>query len=173
MQISSNIPEITRQLSELKDKLPTVFQQSLKICSAQMLSWAKQDFEKKTKGESVNGISWNSISREGARSRLRKLGSYRKASKSEKSQMIDQTVSQHSIGVDTGRLRNSLSIGNSENINVVTTSYAVIGTKISYADYFNRLRAIFGADFINSERQKKLESIINNSIDDAIGKEQL
>ena len=135
-----------------------------------MLSWAKQDFEKKSKGESVNGISWEAISREGARSRLRKLASYKKASKSEKSQMIDQTVSQHSIGVDTGRLRNSLSIGNAQNINEVTPDYIKIGTKISYAGYFDELRKIFGPDFINSERQKKLESIINKSVEEHLRK---
>jgi hypothetical protein len=163
MDFSHNIPDVDRQLASLRERLPEAFKHALKISSNQMLSWVKQDFEKKAKGNEVSGISWNPISREGARARLRKLGSYQKLDKAGKSKAIDGVLSQHSIGIDTGRLRNSFSIGNPENINEVTTDFIRIGTKISYAEYYDEKRPIFGDGFLDSSRQNRVEQIIHKA----------
>lgn len=163
---SDNINEVTAQLRQLRDKYPAILKDTMKIVGVQMLSWAKQDFEKRAKGDEAGGISWEPIGREGARSRLRKLGSYKKLDKASKTALIDQTVAQHTIGVDTGRLRNSLGVGSAESINEATESYVVVGTKNSIAEYYDEKRPIFGDGFISSGRVNQIEEIVEKKVED-------
>lgn len=167
---TDNINEVTAQLRQLRDRYPAILKDTMKLVGVQMLSWAKQDFEKKAKGQGAGGESWQPIGRGGARQRLRKLGSYQKLTKKEKTAAIDQTVGQHSIGVDTGRLRNSLSIGNTENLNEATDKYVIVGTKLSYAEYFDEKRPIFGDEFLSSGRVNQIAGIIGDQVSNYLKK---
>ena len=79
---------------------------------------------------------------------------------------IDGMMQRHEIGVDTGRLVNSFaSKAGADTILEVGRLSVTVGTRIQYAGYFDRLRPIWGPDFVDAGRQAELEAIVRKWLD--------
>ena len=101
--------------------------------------------------------------------------------------MVDKEVANHDVGVDTGRLIGSLQFGPTkgtygetfnddpiEKINMQTMTLTIgVGSAITYAKYFDKLRKIVGPKLITPERQRILEERIIKPNMERILKEEL
>lgn len=68
------------------------------------------------------------------------------------------------IGVDTGRLANSLKFGQRGNVYDVKTTSVTVGSHIEYAKFFDEKRPIFGPQFLNAERKQKLDKLVERVV---------
>ena len=106
---------------------------------------------------------------------LRKIQKNRAAIRKKQQAMIDKESSQYEIGVDTGRLVNSLTFGIKElasqqvkskpgekqpppAVLKIEPNAVTVGSALEYAAHFDAKRPIFGPNFITPERQKQLEN---------------
>lgn len=74
----------------------------------------------------------------------------------------------HKIGVDTGRLANSMKAGQPGHFRKTGGNAVTIGSQIKYAKFFDAVRPIFGPNFIDQHRQKALEDMAVRVYDRAI-----
>lgn len=118
------------------------------------------------------GIAWRFYE---ANPELRKIQKQRANVRKKQQALIDKEASQYEIGVDTGRLVNSLTFGIKElatqqvkgkpgdkqpppAILNIEPNAVTVGSALEYAAYFDAKRPIFGPNFITPDRQKQLEA---------------
>lgn len=99
----------------------------------------------------------------------------RQTIRNQRQKMFDRFAAARKIGVDTGRLANSLVFGKPGNLFTVSSASVTVGasaidtkTGKDYAVYFDEDRKIFGDGFITQERQEKLEGIVNRIFEKVI-----
>lgn len=106
---------------------------------------------------------------------LKRIRKQRASIRAARNKRTDAMLAKHEIGVDTGRLVNSLVFGVPELAAVrvpknageappkaefkVADSTVTVGSNLVYAPAFDRLRPIFPPGFISKERQEKLDEI--------------
>lgn len=88
---------------------------------------------------------------------------------------VKKEFARHEIGVDTGRLVNSLAFGKGGKnvpgqVFQIQGKSVIVGTIVSYAKNFDGRRPIFGAQFIDGGRKKSLEKLAHDAYDLAIRK---
>ncbi|MBX9770801.1 MAG: hypothetical protein K2X29_05495 [Candidatus Obscuribacterales bacterium] len=165
MVLQHNFGEIANRAVKLQKSLPLGFTSAFKEISVQILSWVRQDFEKLSKKDSVNGVSWNGITRGAIRKRHSRLAAYRSMDFKEKVQYNNNAMANHQIGIDTGRLRNSFSIGNKDALMNVSATGCTVGTTYKVADYFEEKgREIIGEHTFDSARLKRIDDIMEKHI---------
>lgn len=109
-------------------------------------------------------------------SRLKAIKRRRAQLRARRQRDIDREFAHHEIGVDTGRLINSLTFGEpalasirapkqksgpppSRAIFLVSDRDVTVGSNMSYAKYFDEARPIFSANMITPARRKALEDL--------------
>jgi len=101
----------------------------------------------------------------------------RKGLRERRRKMIDKELASARIGIDTGRLVNSLTYGVDQLRSVRVPKFegeapprAIfeidryslrMGSNLNYAGYFDALRPIFPPTFINGQRQQSLDKIVH------------
>jgi hypothetical protein len=90
----------------------------------------------------------------------------RQAIRGKREKLFEKANAKKKIGVDTGRLANSLVFGKPGNLFTVSSLSVTVGasaidpkTGKDYAVYFDEDRKIFGDGFIDAKRQEALEKI--------------
>jgi len=84
--------------------------------------------------------------------------------------MVDRDHSKAAIGVDTGRLVNSLDFRKQspEMLLNATATTVTVGTVVSYAKHFDAKRAIIASNFMTPARVQRCESIMKKHVDRVI-----
>lgn len=167
MELVSNVKQVEQKLRALSSTVPTLLLPATREIGFQLLSWAKIDFEKKSKHGTANGSAWKPLVRATLRRRAWNLKEYRTlGTKQAKTDYINAMVNNHQIGVDTGRLRNSLNFGTDTNVFQATKDFVVVGSSVKHAKWFQEKgRPIFDADFITEKREDQINEIIFKHID--------
>lgn len=78
----------------------------------------------------------------------------------------------HKIGVDTGRLANSLKAGQPGHFRSDAINSVTVGSQVVHAKFFDALRPIFGPNFVDAKRQKILEDMAVRVYDRHIQQQQ-
>lgn len=121
---------------------------------------------------------------------LRQIKIKRRGLKAKRKNMIAKELSSARIGIDTGRLVNSLVYGVDELRSVRVPKFSGeappralfemsrfslrMGSNLSYAKHFDQLRPIFPPGFIDAQRQQKLDKVValvmQKKVDDIMGR---
>lgn len=172
MTFSHTFDEEVARVQQIDKAIDDHMEEILEAIGIQVLSWMQDDYKTKARGETdPAGVKWDPIKRSSMRSRLRKLQSYREKTKADKRTAIDQAMASHEIGVDTGRLINSLefSTDNPSDTQLTIKDHTVtVGSAVKYADDFDSARPIFSEKNITEDRRKELDELVEDIVDDII-----
>lgn len=137
---------------------------------------SKQINGDKAKGRRVRGFLAREFEKKNPE--LRKIRKKRQTIRSQRKAAIAKELSSAQIGVDTGRLVNSLVFGVPELASIKTPKSAPsekalfevqgqtinIGSVMKYAKHYDALRPIFTPDFIDQQRRESLERTIEKVV---------
>lgn len=79
--------------------------------------------------------------------------------------LINEEHKAAKIGRDTGRLVNSLQFGKQGSVRRRVGNRIIVGTNLSYAEHFDKLRPIFGRYFFSGSRERELGELIKLQIE--------
>jgi hypothetical protein len=198
MPLDREIVRVGQFMKQLEDTKPVV----LKAMGVQAVSWVVQDYRARSDGRGAGGITWRPITDGAIRTRLAGRAPWRnqrsqlesiKGDYSNKAKKKRQSIRENRkktiakelgaarIGVDTGRLVNSLVYGvadlNKVRVGVklqgsvpraafdVSGNEIRIGSNMQYAGYFDQDRPIFGDGFLDEGRKKILDTVIEKTVD--------
>lgn len=126
-----------------------------------VLSWGWQDFRAKSAGGTAGGVTWRPILQSTVDARTKRLSSFKRLkTKAARDRKLVKGRVNAKIGVDTGRLVNSLKAGgNADQVKQITDTSVIVGTQVNYGVHFDAARPIFGPNFIDAARQRELEAL--------------
>lgn len=141
--------------------VPQARRVTLEAVGVRVISWGFSDFRAKSAGGTAGGVTWRPILQSTVDARTRRLKAFQrlKTDVARQKKLVKGRVNAK-IGVDTGRLVNSLKAGgNADQIKQITDTSVLVGTQVNYGKYFDAVRPIFGPNFIDAKRQQELESL--------------
>lgn len=141
--------------------VPQARRVTLDAMGVRVLSWGFQDFRAKSAGGTAGGVTWRPVLQSTVDARTKRLSSFKrlKTDKAKQKKLTKGRVGAK-IGVDTGRLVNSLKAGaGADQVKQITDTSVVVGSQVNYAKWFDEDRPIFGPGFIDATRQRELEAL--------------
>lgn len=141
--------------------VPQARRVTLDAMGVRVLSWGFQDFRAKSAGGTAGGVTWRPVLQSTVDARTRRLGAFKKLkTKGARQKKLAKGRVGAKIGVDTGRLVNSLKAGaGADQVKQVSDTSVVVGTQVAYGKFFDEDRPIFGPQFIDATRQRELEAL--------------
>ena len=140
----------------------------------------------KNKAPNRGAIASNFMDKTPEGKEIRSIQKTRKKIRDKRRKQIEREKNSAKVGVDTGRLVNSLVYGVADLSSIKTPkgkdseapreglkraafdiqgNVIRIGSNMKYAGYFDERRPIFGPDFMSSERKQKMDRLIEQAID--------
>lgn len=145
--------------------LPAARSAALSAWGVQVLSWTWQAYRDKGRGGvDVWGVRWKPIKPETVYARLGRLAKYRSAGDKARASMRAAAWAKHEIGVDTGRLVNSLQFGRPGNLTVKGSATITVGTVVEYAVYFDKVRPIFPTDLTKAQKDELANLLLDEIV---------
>mgnify|MGYP000906855358 FL=1 len=177
----------SRELKSLHEQeKPLLEKLRRKMPSNKRLAGQKQVYgPKKTPGMIRGKLARNFMETEDGQ-KIVEIRKNRQKIKKRRAKQIEREKSNAKVGVDTGRLVNSLVYGVADLSSIKTPkgkdseaprenlkraafdisgNVIRVGSNMKYAGYFDERRPIFGPDFMSSDRKQKMDRLIEQAID--------
>lgn len=164
--------------------LPAARHEALLAVGVRLLSWGWLDYRDKSRGGSdQTGYQWKPLSQRTINARWRrqfksgwrdKVAAIRiresKAAPKTATGKLRPSKLAVAIGIDTGRLINSLDFKAKSPFRLLTvaTQSVTVGSVIKYAGHFDEQRKIFPPGFLTLDRKKQVQLVFNRSYDKAV-----
>jgi hypothetical protein len=205
MNLDVEIARVSKLQSQVADARETV----LSALGVQVVSWAVQDYRARSEGRSAGGISWAPITASAIRTRLAgrtpwqrdreslkalrgvdtpQAKKTRQRIRDKRKATIAKELGKAKIGIDTGRLVNSLvygvpalssvkvgtrptvTAGLTQGVFSIEGDSLRVGSVMKYAGYFDEKRPIFPAGFIDAARQQQLDTLGEKAVESFIAR---
>lgn len=200
MNLDQEVQRVQSLPAHLADARETV----LTAIGVQVVAWAVADYREKSEGRSAGGVQWKPITEGAIRTRLAgrtpwqrqraelsaikgdqsdKAKKKRQSIREKRKSTIAKELGKAKIGIDTGRLVNSLVYGVPalSSVRVATRPTSTegltqglflfegdslrVGSLMKYAGYFDEKRPIFPPTFIDQGRQADLDKLGEKAVD--------
>lgn len=199
MTLDQDVIRVQQFAKHLEDVKPKV----LTAMGVQGVSWAIQDYRTKSDGGTAAGVTWKPITASAIRSRLAgrtpwknqrsqlaamkgdtspKAKKKRQSIRDKRKATIAKELGSARIGVDTGRLVNSLVYGVQDLASIkpparltgvappraafdIQGNNIRIGSNLQYAGYFDEKRPVFSGTFMNPDRRQQMDKLIEKTVE--------
>ena len=186
LHVNHTMERLVTRLNVVNAQVPFARTEAIRTVGVQVLAWGWLDYRDKSRGGSdVTGYQWKPLSPRTIEARWRKQfgkgwrGRVAGIQKREATKGLAKTKTGKvrpsrlavAIGIDTGRLVNSLDFkttGNPDQIFTVSSKALTVGSAVLYAGYFDRPRRIFSPRFLTVDRRKRIKTLFVSAYTRAI-----
>lgn len=206
-----NLDQEVRRVESLPTHLADARETVLTAIGVQVVAWAVADYREKSEGRSAGGVQWKPITEGAIRTRLAgrtpwqrqraelsaikgdrsdKAKKKRQSIREKRKSTIAKELGKAKIGIDTGRLINSLvygvpalssvrvanrptsTEGLTQGVFMFEGDSLRVGSIMRYAGYFDAKRPIFPIGFLDASRQEQLDKLAEKAVEAFIRRKQ-